>query len=248
MDGPKGEGSSSAVSRYVSYIRVSTDRQGISGLGLDAQRKSIAEYLARQAGALEPVAEFVEVESGKSAANRPELLKAIKRCRLQGATLLVAKLDRLSRDLWFITTIQKFGVKFICADNPEINDLTLHILGAMAQHERQLISDRTRAALISAKARGVKLGNPNLLAVRNTDTSAAREAAKKKADQFAREVLPLLESAIASGVKSLSALARLLNEQGIETQRKSKWTPMGVKRVFARERKSDLLDDILKLG
>ena len=101
------------------------------------------------------------------------LQEAINHCRLHNATLLVAKLDRLSRDLWFITTIQKMGIKFVCADNPEINELTIHILGAMAQYERKIISERTRNALAAAKQRGIKLGNPNLGNYRNKNTSRA---------------------------------------------------------------------------
>lgn len=245
--GKAENGHTNGAPRYVAYIRVSTDKQGLSGLGLDAQRESIAQFLARLGRPYELLAEHVEIESGKSAVNRPELLKAIKRCRLQGSTLLVAKLDRLSRDLCFITTIQKVGVKFVCADNPEINDLTLHILGAMAQHERHLISDRTRTALASAKSRGIKLGNPKLLEVRNADTSAARRKIKSNADQFAREVRPLLDTAIQNGKQSLFSLAQYLNDQGIPTQRGRKWTAMGIKRVLAREVKTDILDDILRL-
>lgn len=177
------------IQRYVSYIRVSTDRQGQSGLGLEAQRRTISEFLKRQGFNGQHVAEFVEVESGKSVSNRPQLSAAIKRCRLLGATLVVAKLDRLSRELWFITFIREFGVKFICADNPKIDELTLQILGAVAQHERQLISDRTRAVLAAAKARGIKLGNPNFSSIRNQTTKAAHAKIQRNADKFASEVL-----------------------------------------------------------
>lgn len=233
--------------RYVTYIRVSTERQGDSGLGLDAQRRTIASFLNRQCAQPQAPTEFIEIESGKSASNRPRLLEAIKRCRAQNATLLVAKLDRLSRDLWFITTIRKFGVKFICADNPEINELTLHILGAMAQHERELISERTRAALASAKARGVRLGNPKLAEVRNTDTAAAHAQIQKNSDRFAREMLTEIERLMHDGVTSLSAIARRLNSLGLESRRGSSWTPMAVKRVLDRHPTEDPLEDILSL-
>jgi len=229
---------------YVSYVRVSTERQGQSGLGLEAQQRAIAAFVTGK-GRL--VGEFVEVESGKTAANRPQLLDAIKRCRLQGATLLVAKLDRLSRDLWFIATIRKFGVKFICADNPEINELTIHILGALAQYERQLISERTKAALAAARERGVKLGNPRIRAVRNTNTDSAHAKIQRNADDFAREVLPEIEKLIQEGAKTLLSIAEGLNSSDITTRRKTKWTPTAVRRVLKRKPSADPLFDLLSL-
>lgn len=230
--------------RFVSYMRVSTDRQGKSGLGLAAQQKAIQSYIEGK-GTL--TGEFLEVESGKGAANRPELLAAIKRCRLKNATLLVAKLDRLSRDLWFITTIQKFGVRFVCADNPEINELTIHILGALSQYERQLISERTKAALGAAKERGVILGNPKLSDVRNTDTKAASERNQRRADDFAREVMPEIDRLVHGGAKSLRSIAEGLNVAGITTRRQTKWTAAAVQRVLARKPSSDPLFELLAM-
>ena len=145
--------------KFVAYFRVSTDRQGKSGLGLEAQRKSVLDYL--DGGRWELVAEFTEVESGKHN-DRPELEKALAACKKQRAKLVIAKLDRLSRNLAFIATLMDSGVEFVAVDNPHANKLTVHILAAVAQHEREIISARTSAALKAAKARGKRLGNPKL--------------------------------------------------------------------------------------
>src|SRR5215213_4836727 len=149
--------------RFVAYHRVSTDRQGKSGLGLEAQRKAILDYL--NGGAWELTAEFVEVESGKHS-DRPQLVSALEACRKHKAKLVIAKLDRLSRNLAFIATLMESGVEFVAVDNPHATKLTVHILAAVAQHERELIGQRTRDALQAAKARGKKLGNPKLAAAR----------------------------------------------------------------------------------
>lgn len=143
--------------RYVTYYRVSTQKQGQSRLGLDAQKQAVKEFLIQFSGAV--VAEFIEVESGKRA-DRPEFTKAADYAELANATVLVAKLDRLSRDLHFITSLQKRGIKFKLCDLPEIDQLTIHILAAMAEHEARMISVRTKQALAVAKSRGVVLGNP----------------------------------------------------------------------------------------
>src|SRR5256714_3172179 len=145
--------------RFVAYFRVSTDRQGKSGLGLEAQRKSVLDYL--DGGRWSLVAEFTEIESGKHN-DRPELATALATCKKQKAKLVIAKLDRLSRNLAFIAALMDSGVEFIAVDNPHANKLTVHILAAVAEHEREMISERTKAALQAAKARGVKLGNPRL--------------------------------------------------------------------------------------
>ena len=147
-----------AARRFVAYYRVSTDRQGRSGLGLEAQQKAVRDYL--NGGAWELVGEFVEVESGKHA-NRPELARALEACRKQKAKLVIAKLDRLSRNLAFIATLMDAGVEFVAVDNPHASRLTLHILAAVAEHERVAISERTKAALAAAKARGTRLGTPD---------------------------------------------------------------------------------------
>ena len=144
--------------RFVAYYRVSTDRQGRSGLGLEAQQKAVRDYL--NGGAWEMTGEFVEVESGKRA-DRPELARALDTCRKNKAKLVIAKLDRLSRNLAFIATMMESGVEFIAVDNPHATKLTLHILAAVAEHEREVISERTKAALAAAKARGKRLGTPD---------------------------------------------------------------------------------------
>jgi DNA invertase Pin-like site-specific DNA recombinase len=150
-----------AARRFVAYYRVNTDRQGRSGLGLglEAQRKAVTDYL--NGGAWELVGEFVEVESGKKS-DRPEMARAIEACRKYRARLVIAKLDRLSRNLAFVATLMDSGVEFVAVDNPHANKLTIHILAAVAEHEREAISERTKAALAAAKARGKRLGTPGI--------------------------------------------------------------------------------------
>src|SRR3954471_1117781 len=160
--------------RYVSYLRVSTDRQGRSGLGLEAQRKAVQEFL--NGGRWDLIAEFVEVESGKRD-DRPKLAEALSLCRLHNATLVIAKLDRLSRDAAFLLGLQKAGVRFVAADMPEANELVVGIMAVVAQAERKMISTRTKAALAAAKARGVRLGKPENL--RNQDEGRMQGRAKR---------------------------------------------------------------------
>src|SRR6516165_4391847 len=136
--------------KFVAYFRVSTDRQGKSGLGLEAQREAVMNFLNGGPWAL--VGEFTEVESGKRA-DRPQLEKALAACKRQKAKLVIAKLDRLSRNLAFVATLMESGVEFVAVDNPHANKLTVHILAAVAQHEREMISERTKAALAAAKKR-----------------------------------------------------------------------------------------------
>ena len=161
--------------RFVGYYRVSTDRQGNSGLGLEAQKQTVADYL--NGGAWKVVGEYTEVESGSNG-NRPELQKAIRDCKLKNARLVVAKLDRLSRDLHFITTLEKSGVKFVIAEMPDATELTIHLLASVAQHERKLISQRPKAALVQAKKRGVVLGNPYFKEGKQIPGSGDTDAAK----------------------------------------------------------------------
>src|SRR6202049_933180 len=149
--------------KFIAYFRVSTDRQGKSVLGLPAQREAVMSYL--DGGRRATVNEFTEIESGKRD-DRPELVKALAACKKQKAKLVIAKLDRLSRNLAFIATLMDSGVEFVAVDNPHANKLTIHILAAVAQHEREMIGQRTRDALKAAKARGTKLGNPKLAEAR----------------------------------------------------------------------------------
>ena len=144
-----------AAGSFVSYLRVSTAKQGQSGLGLEAQRKAVADFL--NGGSWTLLAEYVEVESGAND-ERPKLAEALARCRLHDATLVIAKLDRLSRDAHFLLGLQKAGVRFVAADMPEANEMVVGIMAVVAQAERRMISARTKAALQAAKARGVRLG------------------------------------------------------------------------------------------
>ncbi len=175
--------------RLVAYERVSTARQGRSGLGLAAQRKAIDDFAEARGAAV--LARFTEVESGRKD-ERPELAKALNLARLTGATLVIAKLDRLSRNAAFLLTLRDSGSRFLACDMPEANDLTVGIMALVAQQEREAISRRTREALAAAKARGVKLGNPNgAAALRRAGTGGAalREAVRGNADAFAAEVV-----------------------------------------------------------
>jgi DNA invertase Pin-like site-specific DNA recombinase len=214
--------------KFVAYYRVSTDQQGASGLGLEAQRSAVKTYL--DGGPWRLVAEHTEVESGKRA-DRPELAKALLACRKHKAKLIIAKLDRLSRNLAFIATLMDSGVEFIAVDNPHANKLTIHILAAVAQHEREAISERTKAALAAAKARGKKLGGPRLAAARKASLKARRAAA----DAFAANVRPIIEQVQASGVSSLRGVARALTARGVRTARGgSEWSAAQVSNVLER--------------
>jgi DNA invertase Pin-like site-specific DNA recombinase len=146
------------VDSFCTYYRVSTDKQGITGLGMEAQRDAVARYVQSRG---QIVAEFIEVESGKRHTNRPQLLAALVECRKRRAVLLIARLDRLARNVAFIANLMDSDVEFVAVDMPHANRLTIHILAAVAEHEREMISQRTKAALAAAKARGKKLGNPN---------------------------------------------------------------------------------------
>ena len=203
--------------RYVAYYRVSTLKQGQSGLGLEAQEKAVQEFLSHYGG--EVIAEFKEVESGKND-NRPELTRAADYCELSTATLLVAKLDRLSRDLHFITSLQKRGIQFKLADMPEIDNLTIHILAAMAEHEAKMISARTKAALSVAKSKGTVLGNPLLDLQRNTDVDPAntvRTETQRKYRQKIQKVIDFLVSE--EGITTCTAVATALNTRGLRSFR-----------------------------
>ncbi len=153
-----------AAIKFVSYLRVSTDKQGRSGLGLEAQRESVSRYL--NGGQWKLVAEYVEVESGKRN-SRPQLQAAISHAKATGAKLVIARLDRLARNLHFVSSLQERGVDFVAADMPDANRLTIHIIAAVAESVGRTISENTRTALAAAKARGVKLGNPPKLPIQS---------------------------------------------------------------------------------
>jgi DNA invertase Pin-like site-specific DNA recombinase len=213
--------------KFIAYFRVSTDKQGKSGLGLEAQREAVLAYL--NGGRWSLVQEFVEVESGKRN-DRPQLTAALAACKKHKTKLVIAKLDRLSRNLAFIAALMESGVEFIAVDNPHATKLTVHILAAVAQHERELIAQRTRDALRAAKARGKKLGNPKLAAARNRAIEGNRAAATR----FAANVLPIIREIQASGIKSLRGVARALAARGISTARSGAWTPVQVSDILRR--------------
>lgn len=218
---------------YVAYYRVSTRRQGSSGLGLEAQRKAVADHLRSRDHV---IAEYTEVESGKRK-DRPALLEAIERARLTGAKLIVAKLDRLARNLHFITTLMETKVPFVAADLPDANNLTVHILAAVAEAEALTISQRTKVALAAAKARGRKLGNDGSN-LRNQALGLERslEARQTGANERAASVHRVIVEAQAKGATSLAQIAAYLNSRSIKAARGGEWTATGVKRVMDKQR------------
>jgi DNA invertase Pin-like site-specific DNA recombinase len=220
--------------KYISYLRVSTARQGASGLGLEAQRVNIENYL--KGGQWTLLKEFLEVESGKNV-NRPKLQEALKLCKATGATLLIAKLDRLSRDAHFLLGLQKAGVKFVAVDMPTANELTVGIMALVAQEERKAISKRTKEALAAAKARGVKLGNSKNLTRKAAERGRAvgLAAIKSRADNFAMQGIDRINQIKSEG-HSLNGIASVLNQEGIlsATGKANAWTARSVKNLIER--------------
>lgn len=220
--------------KIVAYLRVSTRRQGTSGLGLAAQRTAI-DALAKQRHA-KVIQTFTEIESGKLN-TRPELAKALHLAKVTGATLVIAKLDRLSRNAAFLLTLRDSGVRFVAADMPDANDLTVGIMALVAQQEREAISKRTKEALAAAKARGVRLGNPNgadALRRAHKGNKASVRAIKAAADSHAHNLKPVLDALAAEDVVSLGAVAAALNERGMLTPRGGQWHKSSVKNLLAR--------------
>ena len=208
------------MQKFVSYLRVSTNRQGVSGLGLDAQRQTVASYLAGSSGEL--LEEFVEVESGAKN-SRPILDAALEACRRNKAVLVIAKLDRLARNVAFISQLMETRVEFVACDAPYANRLMLHILSAFAEHEREQISARTKAALAAAKARGVKLGkNGRALARQN----------KNAAQEFAEGLRCEFESLFSDQDHTYTSAAEELNQRDIPTREGARWTATQVSRVL----------------
>ena len=207
---------------YVAYYRVSTDEQGRSGLGLEAQKKAVEEFL--NGGDWDLVAEFTEVESGGKS-DRPELEKALKLCKRRKATLVIAKLDRLARNVHFISGLMERGVKFCAVEFPNADPFMLHVHAAMGEHERRLISQRTKAGLERAKARGVKLG-------RNGMALAKQNAAR--ANSQAKELRPVIRRLRKEGVTTTRAIAAALNDQGIKSARGGQWHPQTVSLLLKR--------------
>jgi DNA invertase Pin-like site-specific DNA recombinase len=218
--------------KFVAYLRVSTARQGKSGLGLEAQREAVRQFVTSRAGRI-IAPEFVEVESGKRN-DRPELVKALKRCRLTGATLVVAKLDRLSRNAAFLMTLRDSGVQLVAADLPEANTMTVGVMAVVAQHEREAISQRTKVALAAAKARGKQLGGLRAGApdIRKHQRAGVK-AAQAKAHERLMDIAEDLRAVSKEGL-SLRGMAAKLNSMDIKTARESTWTATAVRRALLR--------------
>lgn len=220
--------------KIVTYIRVSTDKQGRSGLGLEAQRAAIAAY-AKTARAV-TVAEYQEVESGRNNA-RPELQKALKHARVTGAKLVIAKLDRLSRNAAFLLNLQESGVDFTACDMPDASPFTVGIMAVLAQQESKMISERTKAAMQAAKERGKTFGNPNGAAPlrrAGKGNSAACDAQRNTALTRAADLSDVLEDLEQMGITTLRAQADELNKRGIKTARGGRWHPNSVARLWKR--------------
>jgi DNA invertase Pin-like site-specific DNA recombinase len=219
------------MTAYVPYVRVSTQKQGRSGLGLEAQEEAIRSFLKPGDTLLSPT--YVEVESGKRA-DRPELAKALAHAKLTRATLLVAKLDRLSRDTRFLLALMDSGVDVAFGDLPQVDGamgrFILTQMAAVAELEAGLTSQRTKAALQAAKARGVTLGGFRGVKV---NPQAGLQARKAAAGDFKARLAPAIQAAQAQGVTSASGIARTLNAQGIKTRRGGDWTAQQVQRVMA---------------
>lgn len=221
-------------SKWVSYLRVSTARQGASGLGIEAQRHAVAAFL--NGGQWMLLKEFVEVESGASA-DRPQLNESLRMCRLYGAKLVIAKLDRLSRDAHFLLGLEKAGVDFVAADMPNANRLTVGIMALVAEQEHRMISERVKAALAAAKERGVKLGGKRSGALSASCRDAAGAILRKRADARAAEIMPAIKALQQNGTTSLHQIAAGLSAQGIPTSRGAdRWRPAQVARVLGRVR------------
>lgn len=213
---------SAEAARFVGYYRVSTDDQGRSGLGLEAQRKAVSEFLAGRRARL--VAEFTEIESGGKT-DRPELEQALQTCKGAKATLIIAKLDRLARNVHFISGLMERRVKFCAVEFPDADPFMLHVHAAMAEHERRLISARTKAGLERAKARGTRLGrHGSILAAHNKSNALAR----------AKTLKPVILEIRAKGTTTVRAIAQELNQRGVPASRGGYWQPQTVSRLLKR--------------
>jgi DNA invertase Pin-like site-specific DNA recombinase len=214
---------SDSPTHFVAYYRVSDVKQGKSGLGLEAQREAVARYLLAVKGVL--AGEYTEVETGKRHGKRPQLAAAIALASRRSATLLIAKLDRLARNVHFISGLMESSADFVAVDMPYANRLTIHIMAAMAEHEGEMISERTRAALQAAKARGTRLGNPRW------QESIARATAARRKQPAPEDVRTLVAGYRAEGL-SLRQIAARLNQLGLKTPSKAQWHPSSVRTLL----------------
>ena len=215
----------------MSYLRVSTQKQGYSGLGLEAQKEIIKNFLHDKT----PIAEFTEIESGRKT-DRPKLKEALTQCRTTGATLIVAKLDRLARNVSFLSNLLESDVEIVFCDFPQANKMVLHILAAISQYEAELTAQRTKAALQAKKARGAKLGNPEHLmnkhkqAIANSNKTNSEKAKKNPNNKRA---IAFLKVMISQG-KSLTEMTDILNSEGFVTAQGCKFVPATVRRLIKR--------------
>ena len=208
--------------KFIAYFRVSTAQQGRSGLGLEAQQSAVRGYL--NGGNWELVGEFTEVESGKKK-DRPQLAAALAMCRKHKATLVIAKLDRLARNLHFISGLMEAKIDFVAVDMPNANRMTVQIMAVFAEEEARAISARTKAALASAKARGVRLG-------KHGATLGAMNHAR--ASQDAVQLLPIVDGLRGQGLRSPRAIAEALNRQGVKTPQGKLWHRTSIQRLLLR--------------
>lgn len=218
-----------ASGKFVSYIRVSTARQGASGLGLEAQQDAVQRFL--NGGSWELLGEFKEVETGKGAdalAKRPQLRAALDLCRKEGAMLIIAKLDRLSRSVHFVSGLMESKVRFVACDMPEANELTIHIMAAFAEHEAKRISQRTKDALAVAKARGAVLGKSGAMNLRPN-----LEARQQAANAFAERLQPMFDGMKLRQLTQRAMVAEL-NAVGVPAPKGGQWRIGQVQRVLAR--------------
>lgn len=209
---------------FVTYCRVSTKHQKIDGLGMDSQQRLVTSYAERQGGRI--VGEFNEVESGsKTDKGRPALAAALQMAKRTKSRLLVAKLDRLSRNAEFLLRLQNSNVDFVCCDAPNVDRLTVGILALVAQREREMISERTKTALQAAKRRGIRLGTRN--PVRQVELMV--QGARKGKEAFSMRIRPVIEEIRAAGVTTLQGIADCLNRRGITTRHGKQWFPASVR-------------------
>jgi DNA invertase Pin-like site-specific DNA recombinase len=212
--------------KFVAYYRVSTNKQGIDGYGMAAQREAVQRYVSSLQAEL--IAAFEEVESGANN-DRPQLAAAIQTAKAKRAVLVIAKLDRISRNASFLMQLQDSGVDFTACDMPNADKFTVGILALVAQRERELISQRTKAGLAIAKARGVTLGNPNAI----NALASAQKAIQERKKTFAESSVKFIREIQSTGIQSLNRIADCLNKRGEKTARGGKWTAKAVSRVLA---------------
>ena len=220
--------------KFISYLRVSTKRQGRSGLGLDVQRTMVTEYVKKAEGRI--VGEYVEVESGKRA-DRPQLAAALAACRVHNAVLVIAKLDRLARNVAFVSNLMESTAQFVITDFPQANRFTLHILAAVAEYEGRLISERTKAALAQAKRRGVQIGGDPanvIMKIQPKGSRAGNAVRSAAAQQRCVDLLPVIQDIRSAGATSLRQIAAELNERDIRTARGGEWSAVQVLRILQR--------------